>query len=100
MRELRGGLDLEQEAVEAEAGGEFGAKNLQRNSAVVLEIEGKIDGGHPALPELALDGVAVDEGTTKRVENVHRSTAVLRDGLTYRSEHRAASKSLCGKALA
>jgi len=82
--ELGGDLDLAEEAVAAEGRGQLEAQNLQRHGAAELEISGEIDGGHPARAELALDGVAVDEGTTKRVENVHRSTAVLRDGLTYR----------------
>jgi len=80
MRELRGGLDLEQESIEAEAGGEFGAENLQRNAAVVLEIPGEVDGRHPALPELPLDAIAVREATPKGCEDIHRPTAHLRMG--------------------
>ena len=62
MRQLRGGLDLAQEAVEAEAGRQFGAENLERDVAVVPEIAGKVDGRHPAGAEFALDAVAIGQG--------------------------------------
>jgi hypothetical protein len=75
MRELRGGLDFQKESVEAEAGGEFGTENLQRNAAVVLEIPGEVDGRHPALPELALDGIAVGNSQAKLLWNLQRTTA-------------------------
>jgi hypothetical protein len=42
----------------------------------VPQIVGEVDRRHPALPELALDGVAVREGLAKRDGHVHRSTAV------------------------
>ena len=60
--ELGGGLDLAQEPVGAEGGRQLGPQDLERDLAVVLEVAGEVDGGHPALPELALDGVAVGEG--------------------------------------
>ena len=61
--QVGGGLDLAQEPFGADHGGEFGAEDLYRDVAVVFEITREIDRGHAALPELALDGVAVCEGS-------------------------------------
>ncbi len=62
MLQVGRGLDLGQEPLGADRGGEFGAQHLERDVAVVLEVVGEVDGGHAALPELALDAVAVGEG--------------------------------------
>ena len=56
----RGG-DLTQEALPAQRGGELGAEHLDGDLALVPEILGEVDRGHPARTELALDGVAADE---------------------------------------
>ena len=60
--EAGGGLDLPEEAVGAECGGELGAEKLDGDEAIVLEVAGEVDGGHAAATELALDVVAIDEG--------------------------------------
>jgi len=62
MGELRRDLDLAQEPVRTHRGGQFGAQDLERDVAVVSEIFGEVDRGHPALAQLALDGVAVGKG--------------------------------------
>ena len=62
MAELRGELDLAQEAVAAERLGEVGAQHLERDVAVVLEVVREVDRGHAAGAELALDAVAALEG--------------------------------------
>ena len=82
MLEPGGDFDLAGEAVRSHGHGDLGAQNLERDLAVVLDVLGEIDRGHPALPELALDGVAVGEGLAKGVEDVHGSTAKERNGLT------------------
>ena len=61
MAEVCCGLDLPQKAISAECGGEFGAKDLDGDLTVVLEVFGKVDGGHAALAELANDAVTVRE---------------------------------------
>ena len=61
MLELRDGLDLLREPIGAERGGELGAQHLDGDLAVVLEVEGKIDGRHPAGAELTLDRVPARE---------------------------------------
>ena len=62
MVELGGDGDLAEEPLGAERVGEFGVEDLDRDRAIVLEIVREVDGGHAALPELALDAVAVGEG--------------------------------------
>ena len=59
MLQVGGGLDLGQEAVGADHGGQLRPQHLHRDLAVVLEVVGEVDRRHPARAELALDGVAV-----------------------------------------
>ena len=61
MLERRHHPDLRQEALGAQRHGQLGLEHLERHVPVVLEVAGEIDGGHPALAELALDPVAVAE---------------------------------------
>ena len=61
MLQLGGGLDLAQEPLGAEDGGQLGVEHLERDLAVVPEVVGEVDGGHAALAELALDAVAVSQ---------------------------------------
>jgi len=46
--------DLLEEPLSAERCGELGAQHLERHVAVVLQVPGEIDRGHPAGAELAL----------------------------------------------
>src|SRR5207244_4938780 len=57
-----GQLDLALEAFRSEGGGQLRVEHLERDRPLVLEIEGEIDDGHAAAPELALEHVAVPEG--------------------------------------
>ena len=61
MMECRGDLDLAQEPVDAEHGGQVGLEDLERDLAVVLEVVGEVDGRHAPLAQLPLDAVAVGE---------------------------------------
>ena len=61
MLEPGGDLDLAMEPLGAQRGGEFLAQHLQRDLAVVLQVLGEIDRGHPARTQLPLDRVAVSE---------------------------------------
>jgi len=67
MLEVGGDLDLAEKPLLAERGGQFGAQDFYRDLAVVLQVLGKVDGGHPAGTELALDGVAVGKGGLEAV---------------------------------
>ena len=62
MLQVGGDLDLGEEPLGAEHGGELGLEDLDGDLAVVLEVVGEIDRRHAALAELALDAVAVGQG--------------------------------------
>ena len=62
MLQVRDGLDLGEEALGADHGGQLGPQHLDRDLAVVLEVLGEVHRGHAAGAELALDAVAVGEG--------------------------------------
>ena len=80
MLEVGGGLDLAQEALGADDGGQFGPEHLDGDLAVVLEVLGQVDGGHAALPELPLEAVAIRQGFGQAGEDVgHRDLADLED---------------------
>ena len=53
-----GDLDLPEEPVAADGGGELRPQHLYRDFAVVLEVLGQIDRGHAPAAELALQRVA------------------------------------------
>ena len=61
MLQRRRRRDLLHEPLGAEHGGEFGLQHLERDLALVLEVLGEIHGRHAALPELALDAVAIGQ---------------------------------------
>jgi len=67
MPEPRRDLDLLDEAVGADAGGELRAQHLHRDAAAVLEILGEIHARHPARADLALDAVARAQRVDERV---------------------------------
>src|SRR3954463_1615621 len=50
-------LDLDDEAIGAEDGGEFRLEHLDRDLAVVLDVVREVDGRHAAAPEFALDPI-------------------------------------------
>jgi hypothetical protein len=62
MLKAGGELDLSLEALGAEAGCELGQQDLERDRAIVPEIMGEVDRGHPPPPELTLEHVAVAQG--------------------------------------
>ena len=61
MLEIRRSADLGEKTLVADDGGKLRAENLDRDTAMVLEIFGEIDGRHPTLAKLALDTVAVSQ---------------------------------------
>jgi len=68
--ETGGGLDLLDEAVATEDGGQLGLEDLDRDLAVVLQVFGEVDRGHAARADLMLDAVAVLEGAGDAVGDV------------------------------
>ena len=67
MLQVGGDLDLGQEPLGADHGGELGAQHLEGDPPVVPEVLGQVDGGHAAGAELALDPIAVGQGELEAV---------------------------------
>ena len=63
------GLDLGEEPLGADDGGQLGAQHLYRHTAVVTPVLGQVDRGHPALAELPLEQVALLE----RIDETNRN---------------------------
>ena len=61
MLEPGGEVDLAEEALGAQGGGELGVEHLDRDRPVVPEVAGEPDGGHAPAAELALERVAVPQ---------------------------------------
>ncbi len=61
MGQAGGGMDLAQEAVGGDGGGQLGAKDLDGDAAVVAQVVGAQDGTHGAVRHLCLQGVATLE---------------------------------------
>ncbi len=55
MPKIRGGRDFAQESLGAQRGREFRPEHLDCHLALVLQVLGEIDGGHPAGAQLAHD---------------------------------------------
>ena len=70
MLQAGGDLDLPQEAVGAEDGGEVGAEHLDRDPPPVAEVARGVDPRHAAPAHLPLDRVAAGEGGANAVERV------------------------------
>ena len=68
MLEVGGELDLGQEPLGADHGGELGPEHLERDPAVVAEVLGEVDGGHAAGADLAVEAVAVRQGGLEPAE--------------------------------
>jgi len=62
--------DCAQEPLDAEHRAELGAEDLERDRAVVLRVARQEHGGHAALPDLALDTVAIGERSGQARERI------------------------------
>ena len=76
MLEVRRGVDLGEDPFGAAGGGEIGLEHLERHVAVMPEVPGQIDGGHPALTKLALDAIAALDGCVQARNRIHCVTFV------------------------
>ena len=61
MLKIGGELDLGEEPLGADYGGQFRAQHLERNAAVVPQVLGQINGRHAARADLALETVVKGE---------------------------------------
>ena len=79
--QVGGGLDLLDEPLGAEHGGELGAEDLDDGLAIVLEVVREIDCRHPARTESPLDRILLREhgGETGRSVG-HPSSLPLASG--------------------
>ena len=68
-------LDFLQEALGSQRGGQFRTEHLDGDLAVVPEVVGKIDRGHPARAELAIKAVAIAQRAPKVVDWLRHRTA-------------------------
>ena len=82
-RSARGGPDLPEKPLRAECVPKLGAEHLDGDGSVVLAIAGQVHRRDPALPQLALDGVAVGEGGAKMVEGAHRGKLARGEAVHY-----------------
>jgi len=57
--------DLPEKSPPPQRFGELGMEHLERDVAVVLDVVGEVDRGHPSRPELALDTITVGEGRSE-----------------------------------
>src|SRR5437588_3693325 len=65
-------LDLAQEALGAERYAEIGSQHLHGDLAVVFQVFGEMDGGHPPLAQRALQAVAVGQRLGEARVREHR----------------------------
>jgi len=70
--ERRRDLDLLEETIRAQQGGQLRPKQLDRYPAVMLEVFRQVDRRHTALAHLTLDAVAVGEGGGQVVDTRHQ----------------------------
>ena len=75
MLQAGGDLDLAQESPAAQGGGELRMQHLDGDRPVVLQVLGEVHRCHAALPELALDGVALGESYTEGFEHIGHGCA-------------------------
>lgn len=79
MLEVRGRLDLREEALAPDDGSELGPEHLDGDLPIVLPVIGQVHRGHSALAELAIDVVPIgqcrDQALRSRLS--HPLTSIL-----------------------
>lgn len=76
-----GGSNLGEETFAAERGSQFGEENLDGDVAVMSEVMGEVDGGHPAASEFAHDPIAISEGERQVIERTHTEDCARREAI-------------------
>jgi hypothetical protein len=69
--ELRGDLDLSDEAWPSHRGGELLTQHFERDLAPMPNVLCQVDGRHAALPKLSLDAIAAPEGRGEPLFRTH-----------------------------
>ena len=80
MTQPRHDIDLAHETIRSERRGEFRTKHLDRDFALMLDVLAEVDGGHPALTQLTLDGVATFEGGVQADDGIGHGRILNRPG--------------------
>jgi hypothetical protein len=80
MLEIRRRLDFREEPLAPYDGGQLGLQHLERDTALVPQVVGKIDGGHSALTDLSLDAVSAFQGSVQSNDRVGHVRLVGRGG--------------------
>ena len=74
MPEARRRLDFSEKPLSADDNRQLGLQDLEGDVAVVLQVLGQINRGHPALTQLTLDGVAALEGCIQTRDRIGHGT--------------------------
>ncbi len=77
MAELTGDADLAGEPFGAEHGGELGTEDLDGDRAIVFQVVGKVDSGHAAVAEFALEAVAAGQGSREVRSDISQAMSVI-----------------------
>ena len=97
MLQLRGDADLLEEALGTEGSTQLRPQDLDRDFAIVLEVLGQVDRGHPARAKLALEAVAVGEGGRQMSEVLGQDCSRIRLGSPPPTRHPPARCSAPGR---
>ncbi len=87
-----GDLDLAEEALAAERGGQFGPQHLERHLAAVPDVLGQVHRGHAAGADFPLDAVLVGEGGGQAGEGVAHGERAPSRSPTFASSARTLSR--------
>jgi len=79
MLQPGGELDLPEEPVGAEHGGQLRVEHLERDRAVVLPVVGQEDRGHATPTQLPLEAVAVGQSSLKLVLQIGQGPSIEGD---------------------
>jgi hypothetical protein len=74
MAEMRGDVDLAEEAIATDCRRELGVEHLYRDLAIVLPVIGKVHGGHSAAADFPRDVVPVSEDGSQAFEQVNHGS--------------------------
>jgi hypothetical protein len=77
MGKLGRDSDFAKEPSRAERLGELRPKDLDGNLAVVLEVSGEVDCGHPTAPKLTVEGVVSRQRWSEPFNYLNHVTSVL-----------------------
>src|SRR5713101_7853449 len=97
MLQSSGDLNFPQEALRAQSCGKLRAEDLHGYCAIVLEIPGKVDRGHPATTKLTFNSVVLGKGGLQAIEEIaHAGQDMLWEVRGPETDYRCARRVLRG----